>query len=201
MKNSPTLLTPSSSYSSQLSLPINPALLPNNFDRNKERASFTAIDAKPYKSPSGVNLNYQSPYRGNSAVYKSASVANRKASLPATPTTSIFSNSTPVKPISSPAIPAINNSKKLPNIQISQPSKKHKVLVKKTGRLHDQTGQIPTYKTVSKKRGKALIINNIMFKDDLYRKGAQIDEETAEELFKQMGFKVEVKKDLKKSVK
>ncbi|RZC33126.1 caspase-7-like, partial [Asbolus verrucosus] len=87
------------------------------------------------------------------------------------------------------------------NIKVPSPSKNppaKKLIVKKTGILYDNDGRLPTYKTSSKTRGEVLIINNIMFKGELERKGAKADDENLQNLFKQMGFKVSLKRDLKK---
>jgi hypothetical protein len=128
------------------------------------------LDAKP------VNLNYQSPYR-NSAVYSSFQAPKAQTAV-------------------------TNLRRPVPSLEQSttdaQASKK-KLTVKKTGKFYDEGSAVPTYQTHSKKRGEVLIINNIMFEDKGYRQGAKVDHARLEKMFKEMGFRVTVERDLKKS--
>ncbi|XP_017781779.1 PREDICTED: caspase Dronc-like [Nicrophorus vespilloides] len=76
------------------------------------------------------------------------------------------------------------------------------IKVKKAKTFHDQNGgPVPVYSTHGSRRGKALLINNIMFEKDQksYRKGAEVDEKNISELLNQMGFKVEKYRDLTKN--
>nr|XP_023029167.1 caspase-7-like isoform X2 [Leptinotarsa decemlineata] len=60
--------------------------------------------------------------------------------------------------------------------------------------------RIPTYSTSGRKRGKALIINNIKFmKDKQERKGAEVDEKRMSEMFRKFGFEVKVYRNLKRA--
>lgn len=75
-----------------------------------------------------------------------------------------------------------------------------KVKVTKTKKFHDGDTKIPTYSTHSKERGKVLVLNNIKFSGDLYRKGAKLDEKNVVSLFQQMGFDVKSHRDKTKKV-
>jgi hypothetical protein len=131
------------------------------------------LDARPITT---VNLNYQSPYR-NSAVYSSFQAPKAQTAV-------------------------TNLRRPVPSLEQSttdaQASKK-KLTVKKTGKFYDEGSAVPTYQTHSKKRGEVLIINNIMFEDKGYRQGAKVDHARLEKMFKEMGFRVTVERDLKKS--
>lgn len=149
-----------------------------------------STDARP------INLNYQSPYKQNSLVYRQGT--------PTSSATNLYQNSlqrnTPAyssyrEPVKSPT----KMHPPLKTIVQPIPPSDKKLVVKKTGIFYDHQTPIPTYKTSSKNRGEVLIINNIMFGEKGYRHGAKKDDENLKTVFKQMGFKVTVERDLKTS--
>lgn len=63
-------------------------------------------------------------------------------------------------------------------------------------RFYDSSNEL-VYRTRSKNRGIALIINNIIFERDEERRGADLDGQNLQELFRQIGIKVKYVENLK----
>lgn len=94
--------------------------------------------------------------------------------------------------INSPRLTNSNYTSNSKKNEQNELCKKIKINVKKSERFLDYDSKVPTYKTRSKKRGKVLMINNIKFNQTYeYRAGAEVDEKSLTELFKQMGFEIE----------
>ncbi|KAJ8920079.1 hypothetical protein NQ315_011733 [Exocentrus adspersus] len=119
----------------------------------------------------------------------------------ARPLTSTGTVVAPKKQISVPSAPLPRCSSYLPSANTASSNvagSTHSLPTSNKASAYDE--RVPTYNTQGKKRGRVLIINNINFlKAEEERKGAKKDETDVKELFKSMGFDVEVSRDLKKA--